>query len=66
MSNIEYVAKRIKEIYKEAETKIEERECAYMLTVILNNRKEEFIINKYFERVGAEINYICRELERSK
>ena len=66
MSNIEYVAKRIKEIYKEAETKIEERECAYMLTVMLKNRKEEFIINKYFESVGAEINYICKELERSK
>lgn len=66
MSNIKYVAKRIKEIYKEAETKIEERECAYMLTVMLKNRKEEFIINKYFESVGAVINYICKELERSK
>lgn len=71
MKDIEYIVKRLEEIYfgccDEVYTRIEEHEKTYRLIVILkgvNDRRGDFEIDKRIENVGEVINYICKEIER--
>ena len=71
MEDIEYIVKRLEEIYRgccdEVYTRIEEHEKTYRLIIILTGvhyRRRDFEIDKKIESVGEVINYICKELEK--
>lgn len=70
MSDIEYIKKRIEEIYcgcvDEVHFTIREYEKTYSLTVTLkgvNYKQRQFEIDKNIQSVGEIINKICKELD---
>ena len=71
MSDIEYIKKRIEEIYRgcvdEVSCIIREYEKTYRLTVTLKGvsyKQRQFEINKNIQSVGEIINKICKELDK--
>ena len=71
MNDIEYIKKRIEEIYRgcvdEVSCIIREYEKTYSLTVTLkgvNYKQRQFEIDKNIQSVGEIINKICKELDK--
>lgn len=71
MSDIEYIKKRIEEIYRgcvdEVNCIIREYEKTYRLTVTLKGvhcKQRQFEIDKNIQSVGEIINKICKELDK--
>ena len=71
MSDIEYIKKRIEEIYRgcvdEVNCIIREYEKTYSLTVTLKGvsyKQRQFEIDKNIQSVGEIINKICKELDK--
>lgn len=69
MSNIEYISKRLKEIYEcyydDVYVDIVEHEKTYSLELVLkgvNYKRKSFEIDKKIDSVGMVINYICKEM----
>lgn len=69
MSDIEYIIKRIEEIYgsyvDEVSCIVKEHERTYELIVTLKGvsyRQKTFEIDKNIESIGNVINYICNKL----
>lgn len=71
MSDIEYIKKRIEEIYfgyvDEVNCTIREYEKTYSLTVTLRGvhyKRRQFEIDKNVKSIGEIINKICKELNK--
>lgn len=69
MKDIEYIEKRIREIYKNENVivTIEEHERTYELFIELRKRSiniNRYEVDKNIESVGYIINYICKDLEK--
>lgn len=71
MDNINYICKRIKQIYSqyydEINTIIKEYEKTYRLHIFLKGYKSltyECEIDKNINSVGEIINYICKEIDK--
>lgn len=69
MSDIDYVIKRVKEIYSPIYDRVsiikEEHELTYTLRITLQGvhyKQKDFEVDKNIQSVGYVINYICKEM----
>lgn len=70
MSNIDYVIKRLKEIYNPIYSRVsiikKEHELTYTLRITLegvHHKQKDFEVDKNIQSVGYVINYICKEMQ---
>ena len=66
ISDIKYIEKRLKEIYRNKNIEIISEECEefYSICIIIDGWKYPYIILKECDSVGEVINYIVNDLKK--
>ena len=66
ISDIKYIEKRLKEIYRNKNIEIISEGCEefYLICIIIDGWKYRYIILKECDSVGAVINYIVNDLKK--